>query len=246
MTEWPPAWRDPDQYRFAKGLDHAGWAWEFLRRSPEYQGAYEEARRSYASRRLAGQLDDWPEDPRESEFGIPDYERSRKWGLIGFFDPALDDPKGLALFHPNRMIARSELGFWPDLFKDPKKLNEPRDAHVHFYPGEVAVIFNLCLPLDRQLKLAGDELSAQQKRFERLGAVKVKSPRLHSKKWELYLRVLDGEAAGATPGEMAMTLLPDLDDTYPDHRGSKRIGGLLRQAKRLRDGGYVALLIPSV
>ena len=32
---WPD-WRDADQYRYMVDLDRAGWAWEWLRRSPDY------------------------------------------------------------------------------------------------------------------------------------------------------------------------------------------------------------------
>jgi len=31
-----PDWRDPEQYRHLLDLDRAGWAWEWLRRNPEY------------------------------------------------------------------------------------------------------------------------------------------------------------------------------------------------------------------
>lgn len=32
---WPD-WRDAEQYRYMVDLDRAGWAWEWLRRSPGY------------------------------------------------------------------------------------------------------------------------------------------------------------------------------------------------------------------
>lgn len=31
-----PDWRDPEQYRHLLDLDRAGWAWEWLRRNPDY------------------------------------------------------------------------------------------------------------------------------------------------------------------------------------------------------------------
>lgn len=31
-----PDWRDADQYGYLTGLDRAGWAWEWLRRNPDY------------------------------------------------------------------------------------------------------------------------------------------------------------------------------------------------------------------
>jgi hypothetical protein len=33
--DWPD-WRDREQYRHMLDLDRAGWAWEWLRRNPDY------------------------------------------------------------------------------------------------------------------------------------------------------------------------------------------------------------------
>lgn len=30
-------WRCPDQYTYLQGMDRAGWAWEWLRRNPDYR-----------------------------------------------------------------------------------------------------------------------------------------------------------------------------------------------------------------
>lgn len=37
-----PDWRDPEQYRHLLDLDRAGWAWEWLRRNPDYAGSVPE------------------------------------------------------------------------------------------------------------------------------------------------------------------------------------------------------------
>lgn len=39
----PPNWRSADDYADLRRLDRAGWAWEWMRRNPEYQ-RYHEAR----------------------------------------------------------------------------------------------------------------------------------------------------------------------------------------------------------
>ena len=32
-------WRDPDSYSYTASLTRTGWAWEFLRRNPDFQAA---------------------------------------------------------------------------------------------------------------------------------------------------------------------------------------------------------------
>ena len=39
---WLPDWTDPNQYPPAKGTTGTQWAWEFLRRNPDYRQAYAE------------------------------------------------------------------------------------------------------------------------------------------------------------------------------------------------------------
>jgi len=39
---WLPDWRDASQYPPVEGTSGTRWAWEFLRRNPEYQKAYSE------------------------------------------------------------------------------------------------------------------------------------------------------------------------------------------------------------
>lgn len=54
-----PNWRYPDEYPSPKKLTHREWAWEFLRRNPDYRKEWEEA------------LRDWERD-------LPDWQRELK------------------------------------------------------------------------------------------------------------------------------------------------------------------------
>jgi hypothetical protein len=44
---WLPDWRDPTQYPTEKGTSGTKWAWEFLRRNPEYQEASRRINRTF-------------------------------------------------------------------------------------------------------------------------------------------------------------------------------------------------------
>lgn len=42
IPEWMPDWRDESTYKFPKRQNLTGWAWEFLRRNPAYQNAWQD------------------------------------------------------------------------------------------------------------------------------------------------------------------------------------------------------------
>lgn len=65
-------WRDPKNYDWMTALPRTAWAWEFLRRSPEYRKTY------------AAHLADM--DHRN----IPLHRGALPWGLLRLEDPALD------------------------------------------------------------------------------------------------------------------------------------------------------------
>ena len=45
-----PDWQDYDSYDYTESLMHDGWAWEFLRRNPNYRAEWRET--SHIARRL--------------------------------------------------------------------------------------------------------------------------------------------------------------------------------------------------
>jgi hypothetical protein len=49
VPAWPD-WRDAEQYRHMLDLDRAGWAWEWLRRNPDYAGLRQERPVQYRGR----------------------------------------------------------------------------------------------------------------------------------------------------------------------------------------------------
>ena len=69
--DWPD-WRDREQYRHMLDLDRAGWAWEWLRRNPDYAD---------------GESEESPKQPRQkgrSHFEASNpilSEKPSRWGL---------------------------------------------------------------------------------------------------------------------------------------------------------------------
>ena len=235
----PLNWRDPADYAFTEALAGAQWAWEFLRRNPEYRRewaafwetwqALEDAYGSPPDRDFCA----WKRDARawvpaadvrgaqcrvdghkvliECAFGA-------RWGFYKFPpDPGEHDPVG-----ENRLKWR-EVEFRTD------PLTKTDSDYLGADPAKLAVGFDLSLPLAEQLDRAKRLLQAEQRSRVRAGRVErltVANRRAH---WQLLLRLLDAEEAGAGFADIAAAL------------GVGEIPALLEEARALSDGGYIEL-----
>jgi len=73
-----PDWRDASSYEYTRALTEEGWAWEFLRRNPDYARAWRESGEEAAARgsgkvRVLAQM----APPKEAA----------AWGLLTFRRP---------------------------------------------------------------------------------------------------------------------------------------------------------------
>jgi hypothetical protein len=116
-------WRDPSAYDFTETLDGNGWAWEFLRRNSEYQQDFEERCKDYdwsgISNHGPARVDffvgpqvhdkefsiDFPSDPGDPDFHVPDFNGSKRWGLLSYVNPLQDKPGHLSFHSPRRKVA---------------------------------------------------------------------------------------------------------------------------------------------
>lgn len=108
-------------------------------------------------------------------------------------------------------------------------------------PGEVVVKLNLEWPVDTQLERLRRPLLAAQNNLKKDGLV-VHDTRPQVRMYKNYLRLLDGESAGAKTNEMADALFPDVPEDYPERKRYMAASNGLKAAKRLRDGDYLFLL----
>jgi hypothetical protein len=69
---------------------------------------------------------------------------------------------------------------------------------------------------------------------------KVKKPRIEF--LATYLRILDAAEAGASYKEIARVLFPEVNNEYPEHKGSRKVENALPTAKKLRDQSWNDLL----
>lgn len=232
-------WRQARDYGFTAELDAAGWAWQFLRRSPAYRtdfAWFSETWRALEAEHGTPPNRDffrWKQDPRawRAEAEIADCgtdvcpgENDRvliecwmgaKWGFRKFpIDPAVDFPRELA-------------------WREQPITVEPVSAREieAFTPERLAMGFDLSLPLDAQMEAARRKLVLLRHGLAKSGGL----PPLNTRKgipiWAKWLRLLDGLDVGATLREIGL----ELEFTDPDAESAA--------ARAMSGGGYRRILM---
>lgn len=229
-------WRDPEAYDFCDELTSAQWAWEFLRRNPEYQRQWQEFWRTWQALEAAyGRPPDrdfcaWKNDPRawvpasECEGGDCRIDQDKvliecalgaRWGFHKFPpDPQDDDPVG-----EGRLT-------WRDLGEKPLPVIDTESAVPEDRPETMALLFDLSLPLKPQLEQARRQLQMEAGLRRRQGRLVPKRVSTLKEHWKLLLRLLDAEAAGELQ-EMAENV--------------KETRTLWDEARGMMEGGYLEL-----
>jgi hypothetical protein len=156
-------WRFKKNYPDPKKTNRFKWAWEFLRRDPEYQddyGRYLKTNSNQTKKRL-----------------------KKKWGL----KYKMLNPKGKAY--------KGEYHFftYPKEFflQNPDEATEELILNPFSHILEWGFIFNLHLPIKKQIQIAENELLKIKKKIK-LPETKVKE-RFPYENYQLYLRLLDAK-----------------------------------------------------
>jgi hypothetical protein len=149
-------WRNKVDYEFTNYLDIEGWAWEFLRRNPEYQQDWEEELPKYLTRES-----DYRSNPKYKDspvFGQPiisvedpsfkinphSPKYLYKWGTYDLINPDNDKPFG-PIFYPSS--GQVILGEGSDWLSGNGKLTD-----INLQEGKVAVVFDLRKKLSHKSK----------------------------------------------------------------------------------------------
>lgn len=243
--DWLPDWRDADAYPRPEDLSFCGWAWEFMRRSAEYQADY---RRWIATSTHAkahqGELDDAPatvvadcDPPALEGESVAQYKRrlyfeGRAGGVS--YVPHCFRPKYLTDLPPPDPSQKTQppLFFGSQCFQlGPGAVDQLSDESRFVFS------FNLDEPAEAQFAKARRMFDREQRRR---GTTEKR--RNHFDKYPLYLRILDADAAGAARQEMAEVLFPYIPNEYPAYQAAKRVDDTLRAAKEMMNGGYRELI----
>lgn len=242
-----PNWRDPDDYAFTADLCPEQWAWEFLRRNPDYRREWADFRDTWQALEAAygrppeRDFQAWQHDPRayvvvgqdegagdcrvDEDRVLIECALGARWGFYKFpLDPACDRP-----------LIGEQLS-WREVPQGVRRLGPDATVYLGNDPARIGLGFDLDLPLREQLERAKRYLLATQRSRMRDGAVRLRTVASLWSDWQRYLRCLDGLEQGATEPELVRALGRDAGALAAD----------CREAQHLRDGGYRDILLLPV
>jgi hypothetical protein len=237
-------WRDPAGYVFDPPLSREEWAWQFLRRNPDYQADYAwfiATWRALESDYGAPPNRDyfkWKQDPRawraeaelagcgtdvcpgENQQVLIECWMGAKWGLRKFPpDPTWARP-----------IVEEQLA-WREVPVSVAVLEGGLEPWLQQNPARIALGFDLHAPLAEQLEQARMTLLAERRARQRAGRLGERRPSEAAATWTFWLRLLDGVAAGEAPKRIGAEL--GLDDPLT----------ALARARRLAAHDYRTILL---
>jgi hypothetical protein len=213
-----------EDYAWCSGLTRDQWAWEFLRRNPDYRSDY---RRFIAIWRAL-----------EADYGAPPQRDFQRWKLDPRAYGPLDDegilPAGADLCRGenDRVLLECWIGAKWGFHKfplDPLRSEPPAPSELSWRPPPPAaapderfrlqIDFDLALPLPPQLEVAKFRLLSRAAELRRSGLAAPMTVANQRERWTRMLQRLDGNAA-ANDG--------DVD--------------LLHEAQAMIHGGYLDIL----
>ncbi|MGB3917455.1 hypothetical protein J9253_12365 [Thiothrix litoralis] len=221
----PPDWRHPNDYSYTAALSAERWAWEFLRRNPEYRHDWQ----AFITRWCSLEADygkapnrdfsRWKNDPRayvseqDTDLICPDelgaaciIEDNKiliecwmgaKWGFYKF--PL--DPDYAAPDVPNELLWREQELDLASIAAEAQQ--HPAAAHL------ATLHFDLRLSLPEQLEAARLQLGSLRQARQKQGKLKVRI-RDNSHDWTLCLRYLDAIQAGVDSATISAVLQADV------------------------------------
>lgn len=209
-------WRKPEDYESLREYSLDKWAWEFLRRNPEYFREYQELTKGMDEIQAMG-----------AAF-FPGYH---KWDLSGWLDPSREYTTML-LKPPGGTEAVISSADFP----------EGKGVFFQFAgenTGEVLFRFDTRKPINPQIEIAKKELLKLQ-RSQNGQRQAIFKPRTFGGRdeWITLLRILDATSEGIKPKAIAEAFYPneEISSTRP-HR-IKEISDKIKQAKRYTTDEY--------
>jgi hypothetical protein len=214
MDEWGiPDWRDPAAYGDTSGWGVMRWRWEFYRRRDDLRAAFDaSAERTYQENCKAarGERVSRPDEPdfmpvsaiypKGSRVSRPDEP-----GFVAFCNWATVEKLGYDGIPNPRISNQPEWAITPAYaIHHTSIFNGLTYSRVAVREGQVAVVFDLSLPIKPQLEDA-------KRVLQQFGGKSAKPNRRQMAKWPDYLRALDARSAGASWAEIA-AIFPHVRD----------------------------------
>ena len=240
-------WREPEHYAYTSTLNAGQWAWEFLRRNPDYQRDWQwfqqrwQALESRYGKPPERDFQRWQHDPDawvqvDDDTGECRVDEDKvliecwmggKWGFYKFpLDPAIEQPR------------MGEQLSWRETEQPVQCVQDGDDVYLGEDAARVALGFDLDLPLRQQLEAARRFLQIRQAGLRRSGEVVMRTVGSLASHWCCLLRMLDG----VNSGESAVAVHALLASACAGEQAESTATSLLAEAQQLVAGGYRELL----
>ena len=191
-------WRNEESYQFSNDYPSERWAWEFLRRNPDYRACWDVA--------LQAEIKERPrviDQINKPESFIHSIECWWKWGLgPGYINPDQDSPEEVYFHKPGPYVCCNEVIIPHSMIPIINTIKIPY-CGIPLTESKVAVIFDLSIPLKLQLETIEEDLKQIQ------STNKPKSKRSDKNKYRTYLLVFDAKSEGAKNVEIAAVVFPE-------------------------------------
>ncbi|MHB1934587.1 MAG: transcriptional regulator domain-containing protein [Leptospirillum sp.] len=218
---WLPDWRDASQYPPAEGTSGTRWAWEFLRRNPDYRKAYSELTHiiSYGHRHESGSA---PTDEEIMDETRRLFNICERFHLIDGVMPP--DPKR------NENPCLSFRAAWMRSY--PYREKHP-DQIITVPKGKILIEFDPSLPVETELQKARKILREHKREIDRFPTGKLAD----------YLRILDANQDRTNPSlsDIALVIYPrETEGRKParDNPVRNKVHENLQTALLYRDKNY--------
>lgn len=226
-------WKNEKDYDYTKDHTPELWAWEFLRRNPEYRKDWEKTLALWENA-----IDDKPNlwaqlfnvDCSKENYQtrtLPFKGARDKWGLFlpEIINPSIDKPLvewPFSFFHTyGYYYGKDDLDNFPDLKST-----------------EVLAVFDMAKPIQQQLEYFKELLEEDQNyllAYTELNIPEVKNKPGYRKD---YIRILDALEVNAETKEIASVIFPSEENSKPEYHGNRMVRDSLVAAKKFRDGMY--------
>lgn len=207
-------WQNATHYHFCEDLQADEWAWQFLRRNPEYRADWHWFHATWADleadygRPPNRDFQQWKSDPRayreavneqgDTELLLIECWMGQKWGFYKFpIDPNVTRPQPGAELHWRSQSTLARLVTKDDV------------AWLGEDHAKVAYGFDLRLPLTTQFEQAQRYLRLLRRQRSKQGSICLEIPQQRRHDWIRYLRYLDAESANVPLEEIKAVLSLD-------------------------------------
>lgn len=226
----PYSWREDTDYNYTSRITRRQWAWEFLRRNPDYQRAWLAAAQVYS---------DKMQKRYTRSVQIPDILESEEslshWGINQYVNPAVAD-LGFKKLTENMCLfpTGDQLIFGREFIASMAPNRGIKVDIEHFDIKRHALgVFDVTLPPGPQIKKMKARL--EELHEKRMGA-KLNQGLKDTSAFRGYIRHLDALAAGAETAEIKDRLYSSYSSPETSYNQNENA------AKGLRDGEYRRLL----